>query len=337
MNSMTLSECELKVVGAVERRRDELVALASDLIHFDTTARAPEDPPRQEAALQNYLADRLRGVGATVDLWEPEPDVLAGIRHIPPGLTFEGRPQLLARFAGSGGGPSLLFNGHIDVVPSYPRDRWATDPNKAEERNGLLYGRGSCDMKGGIAAMLLAAEALAQEGIQLVGDLLVNTVTDEESSGAGGIAAVAHGVRADAGIIPEPTGFDVWIVCRGAMTATITVPGRPGHAEIAQPHWRAGGAVNAIEKSSLVLDALGRLRDDWRGRSDRQHPCLSAGGLVPTLISGGEWLVTYPASCRLDVAVTYVPNQADAEGWGTLVEQEVSEWIQAAARSDPGS
>ena len=92
------------------------------------------------------------------------------------------------------------------MVPSEPRERWTSDPNRAEVRDGNLYGRGACDMKGGVAAMVFAAEVLARLGVRLRGDLVVNTVTDEESSGAGGLAAVRHGVRADAGIVTEPTG-----------------------------------------------------------------------------------------------------------------------------------
>ena len=70
-------------------------------------------------------------------------------------------------------------------------------------------------------------------------------------------------MRADAGIVTEPTNFDVWISCRGTSYATVTVPGRPGHAEVFQPHWREGGAVNAIEKAQVVLDAMRRLREEW--------------------------------------------------------------------------
>ena len=111
-------------------------------------------------------------------------------------------------------------------------------------------------MKGGIAAMVFAAEALAQLGIRLDGDLLVATNTDEESSGAGGSALVEHGLRADAGIVTEPTGGQVWIACRGSEYGVIKVPGRPGHAEVRQPGWREGGAVNAIEKAAVVMEAM---------------------------------------------------------------------------------
>jgi acetylornithine deacetylase len=326
---------EQRVVEEIAGRRDELVALASELIAFDTTARHPEDPPRQEAELQGYLAERLARRGAAVDVWEPAPEDVAGTRQVVPGLGFEGRPQLAATFTGAGGGRSLLLNGHIDVVTPEPVDRWTSDPWRAEVRDGNLHGRGACDMKGGVACMTFAAEVLAQLGVRLAGDVVVCTVTDEESSGAGGIAAVRHGVRADAGIVTEPTGFDVWVACRGSLTPVIRVEGRPGHAEMRQPHWRAGGAVNAIEKMGVLLDAVRRLRDEWLTRPDKQHPYLAPGTIVPVVVRGGEWEITYPAACSLTCELMYLPANADADGWGTLVEAELREWIAAAAAADP--
>ena len=329
-----MNDSEQRVVDAIAGRRDELVELASALIRFDTTARDPGDPARDEAALQAHLAGRLRAAGAEVEVWEPRPEDVLG-RQVPFRLDFDGRPQLLARFAGSGGGRSLLLNGHIDVVSGEPKGRWTSDPNTPVVRDGSLYGRGACDMKGGVAAMVLAAETLAALDIRLAGDLLVNTITDEESSGAGGIASVAHGVRADAGIVPEPTGFEVWIACRGSVYPTITVEGRPGHAELLQPHWRDGGAVNAIEKAPIVLEAITRLREEWRTRSDLQHPYLSPPDIVPTIMRAGEWSVTYPASCVITAAVLFPPAFADADGFGSLVRAEVQEWIGRACAADP--
>jgi acetylornithine deacetylase len=329
-----LTDLEREVCEAIALERDRLVDLASRLIGFDTTARQPGDPPRQEAALQQYLARRLADIGASIDVWEPDPAALEGKPLVPPGLDFVGRPQLIASLKGSGGGPSLVLNGHIDVVSAEPLDRWTSDPFVASIREGLLYGRGACDMKGGIAAMVFAVEALASNGVVLDGDLLVATNTDEESSGAGGTALVEHGLRADAGIVTEPTGFDVWIACRGSEYCVVRVPGRPGHAEIHQPPWQAGGAVNAIEKAVVVLDAIAALRKEWGSCEGLSHPLLSRPSLLPTMARSGEWPVTYPASCELTLAVMYVPAQADADGWGSLVRAEVEARISDAARGD---
>jgi acetylornithine deacetylase len=332
---MALAETERRVCEEIAQHRDQLVALASTLIAFDTTAREVGDPPRDEAALQEFLGERLREVGAEVEIFEPDGDALQGKPLVPPGLDFAGRPQLIARRRGRGGGRSLVFNGHIDVVSAEPRVAWTSDPFAAKVRDGKLYGRGACDMKGGVAAMVFAVETLASLGVELEGDVLIATNTDEESSGAGGTALTEHGLRADAGIVTEPTGFDVWVACRGSEYCVVRVPGRPGHAEVRQPSWQDGGAVNAIEKATVVLDAIRSLRGEWAKRAGLDHPYLSRPSLLPTMARSGEWPVTYPASCELTVAVMYVPAMADERGWGSEVRREVQEWIaRESARDD---
>jgi acetylornithine deacetylase len=332
---MSLSDVERSVCDAIAAGCDELVELASALIAFDTTAREVCDPPRQEAALQAYLAEGLRAYGAEVDLFEPDAGALAGAPLVPEGLDFAGRPQLIATLRGAGGGESLLFNGHIDVVSAEPRAEWTSDPFRPQVRDGRLYGRGACDMKGGVAAMTYAAQAIAAANITLAGDLIVATNTDEESSGAGGAALVRRGLRADAGIVTEPTDFRTWVACRGSEYGVIRVPGRPGHAEVRHPDWRHGGAVNAIEKAGIVLEAIASLRARWAADDRFRHPVLSAPSLLPTVVSGGEWPVTYPSSCDLTIAVMYLPVQADADGWGSCVREEVQDWIvRECARDD---
>ena len=244
------SPLEERVVATVKEGRDEIVGIVSDLVAFDTTAREAEDPPHDEEALQRYLKARLEAVGAQTDLWEP-PATLKDGRHVPSEMSFTGRPQLAARLRGTGGGRSLLLNGHIDAVSAEPRKLWATDPFHAVERDGRLYGRGTCDMKGGIAGMVYALEVLHRLGVKLAGDAVFCTVTDEESSGAGGMAAVARGVKADAGICAEPTGFDAWVACRGSLTPVVTVEGRAGHAEMVQPTgaWAAPSTPSARRSS----------------------------------------------------------------------------------------
>jgi acetylornithine deacetylase len=329
---------ESRVIAAIGERRADIADLLAELIRFDTTTRGePDEPARDEEPLQARLAAILEAAGAEVELWEPTPGELdRWPRQVPEGLTFAGRPQMLARFAGTGsGGRSLLFNGHVDVVSAEPRGRWTSDPFAPEIRDGRLYGRGACDMKGGVAAMVVAAEVLAAERALPPGDLLVNTVTDEEWNGAGSLAAVAHGVTADAGVIPEATDFEPWIACRGVVNPTVTVRGRPGHAEMPQPDWREGGAVNAIEKAVIVLESVRELRERWADGAS-EHPLLKPGELVPTMIAGGEWWVNYPASCEVVVDGTYLPQQGDADGgWASGLEREIEEWIAAAARRDP--
>ena len=320
------SELEDRVVAAARAKRDELIALTCELIAYDTTARLVGDPARDEERLQRSLAARLAAVGAEVDLWEP-PTTPSGNRILPSGLDFVGRPQLAARLGGTGGGRSLLFNGHIDAVSVEPREQWTSDPFVGEVRDGNLYGRGSSDMKGGIAAQMVALEVLNDLGIALAGDVVFCTVTDEESSGAGGWAAVDRGVRADAGICAEPSGFDAWVACRGTTCPTITIPGRAGHAETPQADWREGGAVNAIEKLPLVLEALTALRAEWRDRPEHQHPYLSVPDIVPTIVKGGDWSVTIPAWCHLECDAMFLPVQIGAAKNGNAIDDEIRTFV----------
>ncbi len=328
------SDAEDKVIEAVLAARDEIVGLTGELVACDTTARLPGEPARDEEKLQKLLAARLAKLGARPDLWEPAPTG-AGSRFVPAGLDFVGRPQLAAVIAGAGAGRSLLLNGHIDAVDVQPREEWGSDPFRVEERDGSLYGRGVCDMKGGIACLVVALETLSRLGVRLAGDVVFCTVTDEESSGAGGRMAVARGVAADAGIAAESTAFDAWVSCRGTVTPTITVPGRAGHAEMPQADWREGGAVNAIEKLAPLLAGIEALRAEWRGRPDHQHPLLAPGDIVPTIVKGGTWMVTYPAACDLTCDITYLPAHVDGDGTGEAVESEVIDRLTAAVAGDP--
>jgi acetylornithine deacetylase len=322
---------EQHVLEHIAARERELVELLQGLIAFDTVAADIGASAGDIAGLQGYLAERLRGHGAEVALAEPDTGALAGHPFIAEGFTFAGRPQLVARFAGAGGGRTLLLNGHVDVVSVEPRDDWTVDPFAGEVRGTAVFGRGACDMKGGVAAMTFAAEALAELGVRLRGDLLVNTVSEEETTGAGGLVS-ARTLHADAAIVTEPSELGIWIACRGSLLATISVEGRSGHAGIAPLHHRDGGPVNAIDKAAYLLEAIRRLNEEWATRE--RHPFLAPAVCVTTGIQGGEWQVTYPARCRIECHFEYLPGQADEQGWGSSVEREFEDWIARAAAAD---
>jgi acetylornithine deacetylase len=312
----------------VAQRGDEIVALACELIAYDTTSREdPAAPARQEAELQGALAERLRAAGAEVDLWEPAPEDVAGHPLTPEGgIGFEGRPQLAARLRGTGGGGSLLLNGHIDVVPGQP------EQFRPRVEEGRLIGRGACDMKGGIAAMVIAAETLAQTG-DLRGDVIVCTNTDEESSGVGALACTRRGVAADFAIVPEPSGLEVWPACRGSAYCEITVPGRAGHTENGAGDWREGAAVNAIEMARHVLAGVERLRGEWAAL---RHPLLPDPQIVVSrLVADSGWSVTLPDRAEITLAVLILPVQADADGWTQGVRREVESYLRRWCDAEP--
>ena len=335
LDQPSLDAEEQALVDELAARRDDIVALACELIAFDTTSRGgPEDPPADEAALQQALGGRLQARGAEIDLWEPAPEDAAGHPLSVDGLGFEGRPQLAARLAGTGGGRSLLLNGHIDVVPAHREDGWARDPFDPQVSDGRIVGRGACDMKGGIAAMVVAAEVLAATGA-LRGDLVVCTNTDEESSGVGGLACTRRGITADYTIVTEPSSLEVWPACRGTVYCTIEVPGRAGHAEQEHPHWRDGGAVNAVDKGRFLLDGVDLLRREWRTRLDLRHPLLDPPDVVATrFVADAGWHVTIPDRAFIDLSVLILPQQADARGWTTDAQDEVEGFLRRWCDTD---
>ncbi len=357
------NELERLVVESVRARRGELVSLTNALIALDTTARDAGEPPRDEERLQRLLAGRLAALGAEIDLWEPAPTG-AGGQFVPPGLDFVGRPQLVARLAGAdgrrahdvgdpdcsgdpggsgeaaGAAPrSLLLTGHIDAVSVEPREQWTSDPFVATERDGFLFGRGANDMKGGLAALVVALEALRAAGVTLAGEVVFAAVTDEESSGMGSWSVVERfrerGLHPSAGLCAEPTEFEAWVACRGILKPRLTISGRAGHSQEPQPDWREGGAVNAIDKLVPVLTEVRRLNEDWRLRSDQRHPFLSAGDIVPVLVDGGTWDVTYPAFCHLTLDCHYLPAHWHESLGAEPVKAEIRGRIDAAAAADP--
>jgi acetylornithine deacetylase len=190
-------------------------------------------------------------------------------------------------------------------------------------------------MKGGIAAFLAVAEAAVSTGTHLCGDLILQFVTDEETTGMGTVAVIQRGYRGDACLVPEPSAFQTWIAYRGILYGTIRTEGRPAHAEIPQPHWRNGGGISAIDAMRTVLNGIDVLNGEWRGRPDKVHPLLATPSIVPTRIAGGEFIASIPAGCEIDLDVTYLPANADQNGYGAEVRREIDSHIQAWAAATP--
>jgi len=341
-----LSEREQKVLNLIDVNKDEVVEYAKQLISFKTITPPREsvqlDPKRTDKTasmhinrdefrgLQNLVSNTLKEMNFNIDIWEIDSAKL----KISPGSgvmsnrDMSDMPVLVGKLEGSGAGKSLLLNGHYDVVPPGILENWSHDPFKGEIEDNKLFGRGACDMKGGIAAMLKAVKFIQESGVKLNGDLTIEIVPDEEITSMGTLACCQKGYKADAAIVPEPTDMNIYVAMRGGMTGKITVFGRAGHAETAQPHWTEGGAVNAISKAVKILLALEELSNDWRTRPDRQHKFLDPDIIVPTLINGGEWVNTYPEKVEVRFASDFIPSTMD-------IEKEIQEKITSVADTDP--
>ncbi len=303
-----------------------VVEIAQHLIAFDTTVGDPGEPARDERPCQEHIASLLEAAGFEVDLWEPRVTELRDHPMYLAGQNWHGRPNLVARLPGTGAGRSLIFNGHIDTVPAGNEDEWTSSPWTPEIRDGRLYGRGACDMKGGVAAMVDAALRIS-EGPRPSGDLLVMIVTDEEINGMGTIAALRRGYRAEAALVPEPTTLDVWIAFRGVLVGELEVVGRKGHVEVAQPHWSQGGAVNAVHEMVRTIVWLRELDDEWRDRPDKQHPLCTTGTVNVTTIEGGDFYGNVPERCRATLDVCYVPGEGDQDGYGSYVKRDIEDHL----------
>jgi acetylornithine deacetylase len=306
---------------------DELVETVQSLVRFNTVSvdfsPGSEHTENDEAGLQAFVARRLGALGARVDQWEPDPAELRTHPMMPAWHHWRNRPLTVGVLAGRGGGRSLIINGHIDVVDDGDPDRWTTPAFAADVREGRIYGRGACDMKGGVGAALFALEALRACDISLRGDVIFETVPDEETCAMGTVAAIHRGYRADAGLVPEPTELNLWIATRGLLHGMVTVNGRSAHAEMNQPGWRDGGGVNAISHMRRVLSGLEALSEEWSSRESKRHRLLGVPGVHPTIIRGGVFVSNIPEQCSLVINATYLPADADDAGYGSVPRGEI--------------
>jgi acetylornithine deacetylase len=268
-----------------------------------------------EDAVQARLADWLEALGLSVEVFHPDP---AAIREDPdwPGEEVE-RTSLLVVIGrvGRPGGTRLVLSGHVDVVPAGDPATWTGDPWSGEIRDGDLYGRGACDMKGGVAAILGAVRALRATGAldRLQGELLVALVPSEEDGGQGTLAAIRAGATGDLCVIPEPSGLDVVIAHAGAITFRLTVPGKAAHAS------RRTEGVSALDNLGDLVRALEA--DEARRNAAETEPLMTALGLpYPTIIgtvAGGEWASTVMdrvvADGRYGVRLGQAPEEAAEE------------------------
>jgi acetylornithine deacetylase len=210
-----------------------------------------------------------------------------------------GRPNVIARIGNARGGRTLMFNGHLDVVGI---EGMVHAPFGAVERGGRLYGRGSADMKGGIAAMCAGAYRAAQDG--LAGEIIVAAVADEEYESLGTRALIAQGVRADACVVTEPTRLAIMPAHRGFVWLEVEVTGRAAHGS----RWDIG--VDAIRHAGLLLAELDRVDAEELPR--RVHPLLGRGSLHASLIEGGTGMSTYPDRCVLKLERRTIPGERAA-------------------------
>ncbi|MBN8999650.1 MAG: ArgE/DapE family deacylase [Rhizobiales bacterium] len=332
---------EKTISEAVEARADRIVETLKDLVSFESVSRpdpAPAGPG--EAPCQQYLKGRLEALGFATELWEPDPAPLLDKYRGRPGAiedrTFDRRPNLAGRLKGQGGGRSILLTGHVDVVPTGPIEHWKTDPFKPVVTNDAVYGRGTVDMKGGVAAMLMAVETLSDIGVKLKGDVVFSTVADEEICSMGALALADRGYTADAGIMTEPTDNRIAPLCYGIVWGRIVIDGIGGHAELSPRNWNQGGPVDAIELCRQILDGIDLLNRRWQYDPRKNHPLMEwPARIVATQIRAGEHPSSYAGRAEIVFDAKYLPAERDALGRGSLVKAEIEAHLAAVCAADP--
>jgi acetylornithine deacetylase len=278
--------------------RQDLIDLTTALVAIDSVnpSLVPGGAGEREAA--TYVADWAHAAGLAVDVLEATP----------------GRPSVVCRSRGTGGGRTLLLCGHIDTVGV----EGMRDPHSPRVEGDRLYGRGAYDMKAGVAAALVACREAAALG--LPGDVVVAAVADEEHASLG-VRELLATTRADAAVVTEPTELEVAIAHKGFVWSQVEVTGRAAHGS--RPHL----GVDAIAKTGPVLTAIGEL-DAALG--ERTHPLLGRGSVHASLIEGGGELSSYPARCVVGLERRTLPGEAVAD-----VERELSELLDARRAADP--
>lgn len=281
---MSATDLDPAVFEAVRAAIDapRLVELTSQLVAVPTLS--GDELPGQDLAARLFAEAGLRVETFDADLTrlqqhpaysaEVERDRIMGVfGHLGAGATR------------ADGGGHLLIDGHIDVVPAGDPDDWRSPPFAPEVRDGRLYGRGACDMKGGLAAAIHAVEAIQAAGIQLAGTCTLSSVMGEEDGGSGTLASLLTGIRPDACVIPEPTELAVVPAVAGALSWRITIRGRAAHGCLREE------GVSAIELFPPVQQAVLALEEARnRGASDGlfswlERPFAICGGRI----AGGDW------------------------------------------------
>jgi acetylornithine deacetylase len=319
------------IASAARQRLEETIALLQELVRVESVNPYFDnyEKPSREGEAQDILARRLKRLGAHLDRWEPDDRALAKYAGGPgyyPDRDFRGRPNLVATMPGSGGGSSLMLLGHADVVSA--GEGWTVAPFAAERRNGTIYGRGTADMKAGMAAAVAALEVLRAANVRLRGDVILASVVDEEAGGMGTLAVVDRGYCADGAIIPEPTDLNVAPLCRGILWGRLTIPGRASHIEMPQPPWQEGGAVDAIALGREFLDAIDRLNTRWASSATKRHLLLPLPCQVcVSMLDAGEFPTAYANRMRITFDAQYLPSERDERGLGGRVKAELTEYF----------
>jgi acetylornithine deacetylase len=316
----------LAIARQVDSFKEELVSFLQEIVRLPSL-------PGHEQAVQRRIAEKMRSLGLEVTIALSRREDL---EHHPAfnddGIAFDERVNVVGLWRGSNGssevgtGRSLIFNGHVDVVPPGNETLWAESPWSGTVTNGRLYGRGSCDMKAGVVSFLFGCQALKQLGFRPAANILFETVIGEESGGVGTLTTIVRGYTADAVIIAEPTRLQICPVQSGALTFRLTVPGRAIHACMKKY------GVSAVQKFFVLFRAIEEL-DHARHAAYRNSLFDEADNVAPISIGtvhAGDWISTVPDELVAEGRFGIFPGESPEDARNAFRST-----LQQAAHSDP--
>ena len=318
----------------MEKNRDRLVELLQELIRRQSESQNPNNKQlyRQAAENLDFIEKWLAPYGFSSERWDV-PNAMHGKL-----------PVMVSRRKGVGKGRSLAFNGHVDVVPAGDRKKWLADAYAGHVEDGELYGRGASDMKGGIAATMMAVALLADCGYELAGDVEFHTVSDEEIVGIGTREIAKRIQRLDAVIGTEPTGMTVCPAAPGLEHLRIEIHGKSAHAGVRYAEIYSqyeSASANAIEKGLKIISALHKLEREWG--QNKSHALFPQGynTILPGFIVGGmgggsDGMVneianpgTTPDYCSIEYNIWYYPGESLDD-----IKREIETSVREACRTD---
>jgi succinyl-diaminopimelate desuccinylase len=257
----------------------DVVELTKELIRIRS-----ENPPGNQKPIADFVESIMKEVGLEVERYD----------------YAENKPNVIGRL-GKNDRPALMMNGHLDTVPVTDVGGWRFNPFEPTIDNGKLYGRGAADMKGGLAAMICAAEEVAEADFDLKGSLLLVCAVDEEVTGYGTMDIIEKGYTADYGVVGEPTQLSVQTASKGAIHFVASTNGRAAHSSLPQL------GINSIYKMAKVCLSIQDMNNELREVS---HPLVGNPTIVVTTIRGGENEAFVPARCEIDINRRLVPGES---------------------------
>lgn len=276
-----------------------------------------------ERSAQDFVAEELTERGFEVDRWEVRTEDIAALPGFSPvEAPYTDAPNVVGALRSrTNTGRSLILNGHIDVVPTGPRDMWAHDPFAPEVTGDWLSGRGGGDMKAGLASNLFALEALRALGQRPAANVYYQSVVEEECTGNGALACLQRGYRAEAALISEPFSEHLVSAQVGVLWFQVHLRGRPMHVAY------AGSGANAIEAAFPLVAALHKLEAS-RNTADRRHTEFAdhehALNLNIGKVVGGDWASSVPAWCSFDARMGLFPGE-DIDELRAAIEHAIRE------------